>query len=124
MENDPVAFPLLDDDDLAELDKLGTRRSVKVGDYLYQQGDPTYDFFAIVSGEVEIVLASGGSEKLIRRPGPRTFLGELALLTGLRVLVSARVVEPGEVIQVPRAALRHLIATNPTLGDTILGAFP
>jgi len=39
------------------------------------------------------------------------------------VFVSARVAEPGEVIAVPRDALRHLIATNPKLSDTILAAF-
>ena len=37
--------------------------------------------------------------------------------------LSARIVEPGEVLVVPRAALQHVIATNPGLGDTILAAF-
>ena len=44
-------------------------------------------------------------------------------VTGLRVFVSARVVEPGEVIAVPRAALRRLVAARPALGDVILSAF-
>ena len=45
------------------------------------------------------------------------------MLTGLRVFVSARVVEPGEVIVVPVADLRRVLATQPGLGDTILAAF-
>src|SRR4029077_59878 len=40
-----------------------------------------------------------------------------------RVFVSARVAEAGEVIAVPRAALQHVIATSPRLGDQILAAF-
>ena len=64
-----------------------------------------------------------GEERIITRHGPGQFLGELNLLSGQRVYLSARVVEPGEVIVVPRAALHHLIATAPTLGDTILVAF-
>ena len=40
----------------------------------------------------------------------------------MRVFVSARAVEPGEVIVVPRDSLRRLIATDPGLGDTILVA--
>jgi thioredoxin reductase (NADPH) len=121
--DDPVAFPTLDDSELEVLDGLGTRRRVAAGDYLYREGDATYDFYVVLSGVVEIVVPSAGAEHVITRQGPGRFLGELNLLTGLRVFVSARVAEPGEVIVVPRAALRHAIATSPRLGDTILGAF-
>jgi thioredoxin reductase (NADPH) len=120
---DTVAFPSLDDTELATLEMLGTRRLIAVGEYLYREGDATYDFYALRSGVVEIVLRSDGEERIIVRHGPGNFLGELNLLTGQRVYVSARVVEAGEVIALPRAALQALIATNPRLGDTILAAF-
>ena len=64
-----------------------------------------------------------GEERVIARHGAGRFLGELNMLTGLRVFVSARVVEPGEVIVVPAADLRRVLATSPRLGDTILAAF-
>ncbi|HEY7094825.1 MAG TPA: FAD-dependent oxidoreductase [Ktedonobacterales bacterium] len=120
---DIVAFPTLDDDELAILDALGARRLIAVGEYLYREGDATYDFYAVRSGAVEIVLHSDGEERFIVRHGPGNFLGELNLLTGQRVYLSARVVESGEVIAIPRAALQEVIATNPRLGDTILAAF-
>src|SRR5215831_18939644 len=123
MADEAVAFPTLDDSELAVLETLGTRRSVTVGEYLYREGDPTYDFYVILSGTAEIVLRSDGEERIITRHGPGHFLGELNLLTGQRVYVSARVVEPGEVLVVPRAVLQQLIATNPGLSDTILAAF-
>src|SRR5262249_19077823 len=72
---------------------------------------------------VEIVVRTDGEERLIVRHGPGNFLGELNLLTGQRVYVTARVVEAGEVIALPRAALHEGIATNPRLSDTILAAF-
>ncbi|HUE60164.1 MAG TPA: FAD-dependent oxidoreductase, partial [Acidimicrobiales bacterium] len=50
-------------------------------------------------------------------------LGELNLLTGLRVFVSARVTEAGEVLAVPVEALRRIIATHPQLSDKILATF-
>jgi len=90
-----------------------------VGDYLYREGDASYDFHVVISGAVDIVVHSDGEERVITRHGAGRFLGELNLLTGMRVFVSARVVEPGEVIAVPRAALQHVIATNPRLGDAI-----
>ena len=120
---DTGAFPTLADSELAVLETLGMRRPVTVGEYLYREGDTTYDFYVIRSGAVEIVVHSDGEERIITRHGPGQFLGELNLLTGQRVYLSARVLEPGEVIVVPRAALQHVIATNAGLGDTILAAF-
>src|SRR2546421_5781023 len=123
MADDAVAFPALDDSELAVLEALGSRRSVAVGEYLYREGDTTYDFYVILSGAAEIVVRSESEERIVTRHGPGQFLGELNLLTGQRVYLSARAVEPGEVIVVPRAALHHLIATAPSLSDTILAAF-
>src|SRR5215471_18068098 len=121
--DDAVVFPILTDSELAVLDALGTRRPVAASEYLYREGDPTYDFYVILSGVVEVVVHSDGEERSINRQGAGRFLGELNLLTGERVYLSARVVEPGEVLVVPRTALQHVIATNPGLGDTILAAF-
>jgi len=123
MSDDAEAFPTLDAAEIATLEALGQRRPVDVGEYLYREGDPTYDFYVVVSAAVEIVLHTGATEQIIARHGAGRFLGELNLLTGLRVFVSARVVEAGEVVAVPRAALRRVIATNPKLGDKILTAF-
>jgi thioredoxin reductase (NADPH) len=121
--DDPVAFPTLDDAQLAALDALGTRRSVKPGDFLYREGDPTYDFYVVVSGAVDILQHADGEERLIVRHGAGRFLGELNMLTGLRVFVSARVAEPGEVIVVPAADLRRVLSSQPALSNTILAAF-
>ena len=43
---------------------------------------------------------------MLARHAAGRFLGELNLLTGQRVFVSARVAEPGEVLAVPRDALQ------------------
>src|SRR5215469_12362496 len=110
-DDDPTAFPTLDARQVATLDAVGERRRVGVGEVLYREGDLTYDFFVVLSGEVDIVMNSGNDERVIARHGPGRFLGELNLLTGLRVFVTARVTAAGEVLVVPAAALRHLIAT-------------
>jgi thioredoxin reductase (NADPH) len=123
MADDGEAFPTLDDADIAVFDTLGTRRSIAVGDYLYREGDATYDFYVVVSGTVDILVRTDGEDRLITRHGPGRFLGELNLLTGMRAFVSARVVEAGEVIAVSRPVLQQVIATRPRLGDTILAAF-
>src|SRR5256886_14634472 len=121
--DDAVLFPTLAASELAVLAALGTRRPVAAGEYLYREGDPTYNFYVILSGVVEVAVHSDGEERIINRQGPGRLLGELNLLTGERGYLSAHIVEPGEVLVVPRAALQHVIATNPGLGDTILAAF-
>ncbi|HEY1953804.1 MAG TPA: FAD-dependent oxidoreductase [Gemmatimonadaceae bacterium] len=120
-END--AYPQLSDAEISALERAGVRRSIAVGEYLYREGDAGYDFFTVVSGAVDIVINAGGKEKLVARQEAGRFLGELNLLTGQRVFVSARVAEPGEVIAVSRDAMKRLIATDPSLGDKILAAF-
>jgi len=121
--DDTVVFPILTDSELAVLEALGTRRPVAEGEYLYREGDITYDFYVILSGVVEVVVHADGEERSINRQGAGRFLGELNLLTGERVYLSARIVESGEVLVVPRVVLQHVIATNPGLSDTILAAF-
>jgi thioredoxin reductase (NADPH) len=120
--SDPVAFPRFDDDDMALLEAAGTRRRVAEGEYLFHAGDPSSDFFVVVSGAVEIVTESETGERGIVRHGPRNFAGELNLLTGMRLFASARVTEAGEVLAIPREEFRSIIATSPKLSDTILSA--
>jgi thioredoxin reductase (NADPH) len=118
------AFPRLGDDAVAALEEQGTRRRVGEGELLFQEGDASYDFFVVISGKVAIVQDAGRSrEQIIGVHGPRRFLGELNLLTGEAVYLTARVTEPGEVLQVPRERLRALVAGEPSLGDVILRAY-
>jgi thioredoxin reductase (NADPH) len=117
-------IPSLDSSEMAILDSVGSRRAIHLGEYLYREGDSAYDFYVLISGMVGIVVgADGPRERFIIRHGPGRFLGELNLLSGLRVFVSARVVEPGEVLVVPADALRRILATQPGLSDKILATF-
>jgi thioredoxin reductase (NADPH) len=120
---DQSGASILDAAEIASLDALGTRRPVAAGEYLYREGDPAYDFYVVLSGLVEIFVTADGEERIIARRGPGHFLGELNLLSGLRVFLSARVAEPGEVLAVPASSLRRVLATQPGLSDKILAAF-
>jgi thioredoxin reductase (NADPH) len=123
MADESEVAPTLDPTEMALVAELGDRRQVQVGEYLYHEGDVTYDFVVMVSAEVDIVLSTDGTETVIAHHGPGRFLGELNMLTGLRVFVSSRVVKAGEAIVVPRDRLRELMARSPQLGDKILAAF-
>jgi len=113
---------MLDDEQLAVLTGFGQRRRVEVGDVLYAEGDAAYDFFVVLSGAVDIVGTFDGVEEVLVTHTAGRFLGELNLLTGQRVYLTARVAVPGEVVAVPVPELRRLIATVPGVSDVILGA--
>jgi thioredoxin reductase (NADPH) len=114
------ASPLLSAQQLAVLAEIGEERSASVGELLYQVGDRTYPFVAILEGEVAIVDAAG--HELIRH-GPSGFLGELNLLSGQTVFVNALVVEPLRYIAVERGALRSLLNEDGLLSDLVLSTF-
>src|SRR5690242_1380480 len=91
---------------LATIAAVGEERHAEVGDFLLQVGDRDYPFMAIVEGEVAI-LDAGGNE--IVRHGASGFLGELNLLTGQTVFLTAVVTAPLTYIAVPRERLRRLL---------------
>ncbi|HZP28975.1 MAG TPA: FAD-dependent oxidoreductase [Acidimicrobiia bacterium] len=120
-EPDP-ASPRFGDDELAELTGYGTVRPVDAGEVLYQAGDASYDFFAVLEGEVAIVRALEDGDVVVATHGPGRFLGELSLLTGQRPYLSARVTRPGRVVQIDQPEFRRLMSRRPDLADLIFRA--
>jgi len=105
---------------LATLAEKGVELSAQVDDVLYTVGDTTYPFIAIVEGEVAILDAAGNE---IIRHGPSGFLGELNLLSGQTVFVTAKVTEPLRYIAVDRDTLRTLLFEDAPLSDLLLSTF-
>jgi thioredoxin reductase (NADPH) len=116
----PPPSPTLSASQLARLAELGEEHAADVGDVLYQVGDRDYPFMAIVEGEVAILDASGDE---IVRHGPSGFLGELNLLSGQTVFVTAVVTKPLRYIAVDREVLRSLLYEDGPLSDVVLSAF-
>ena len=112
--------PTLSASQLATLAELGEERTADVGEVLYEVGDRRYPFIAIRDGEVAIRDAVGDE---IVRHGASGFLGELNLLSGQTVFVTAVVTEPLRYIAVERDTLRSLLYEDAALSDLVLAAF-
>jgi thioredoxin reductase (NADPH) len=117
------AFPRLGDEQRARLREVGSVREVQPGDVLFREGDDGYDFFVVESGAVTIVEGYGDENRIIAVHGPHRFLGELNLLTGGRVALTAVVREAGAVIQVPSGRVCAMVGEDEELGNVILRAF-
>ena len=116
----PPPSPTLSPSQLAELAAAGEERTADVGEVLYQVGDREYPFIAIIEGEAAILDAAGNE---IIRHGPSGFVGELNLLSGQTVFVTAVASKPLRYIAVPRDALRSLLYEDGPLSDVVLAAF-
>jgi thioredoxin reductase (NADPH) len=112
--------PILSAAQLASLAEHGEERTAAVGDVLFKVGDERYPFIAILEGEAA-VLDNAGDE--IVRHRANGFLGELNLMTGQTVYLTAVVTQPMRYIAVEREVLRPLLFDDGPLGDILLGAF-
>jgi thioredoxin reductase (NADPH) len=120
--DDSVAVPtrVLSSTQLALLAERGEELTAEVGERLYDIGDATYPFIAILEGEVAVL--DGAGHEIVRH-GTSGFLGEVNLLSGQSVFVTALVTRPLRYIALAREDLRALLFDDPSLSDLILGAF-
>ena len=118
------AFPRLSDAQIAALDAQGQRRPVQLGRVLFAEGDRDCGFFVVLAGRVASVEGNETpEERVIAVHGTGRFLGELSLLTGEGAWYSAVALEAGEVLEVPAARIRELVARDPAFGDLVLHAY-
>jgi thioredoxin reductase (NADPH) len=105
---------------LATLAEHGEERTAGVGDVLFRVGDQSYPLIAILEGEVAILDAADNE---IVRHGESKFLGEMNLLTGQTVYLTAVVTRPLRYIAVDREDLRPLLFDDGPLSDLLLSTF-
>jgi thioredoxin reductase (NADPH) len=114
------ASRVLDSSQLRTLAEHGEERTAAVGEKLFEPGDASYPFVAILEGEVA-VLDGAGNE--IIRHGASGFLGEMNLLSGQTVFLTAVVTEPMRYIAVDREDLKQLLFDDSSLSELLLSAF-
>jgi thioredoxin reductase (NADPH) len=115
--------PTLREDQIEILKSYGQTRKTEVGDILFRAGDTQNDFIVVLEGEVEVIDDFAGEARTIGVFLAGRFLGELNMLTGQAMYLSARVREAGEVLTIPRERLKEVVTEEANLSDIILKAF-
>ncbi len=118
-----VAFPTLDDVQVATLAKFGTRRALRDGELLFQAGARDYKFFVVERGAVEIVEHSSGEPKTVTLHKVHAFGGDVSLVTGRPALISAVARGDTEVFEIAPSDIRRIMGERPALGELLLRAF-
>ena len=121
--HEALMFPTLTPAQIERLAAHGRVRPVARGEILIEAGDPVVPFFAVKSGEIEIIRPSSLGDTLVVIHGPGKFSGEINLIMGRRSLTRARVSESGEVVQLTREQLLNVVQTDAGIGEIIMRAY-
>ncbi len=97
----------------AELAATAEPVRVRAGDWLFRQGDPGDSLYVVLTGRLEVVLETGGEQKVIRIVARGASVGELALLTESPRSASVRARRDSELLLVTREHFAHSMDQNP-----------
>jgi thioredoxin reductase (NADPH) len=125
-ENDTyrhMAFPRLNEAEIAALKTIGTMRHLPDGEPLFEAGARRGGFFVVLAGAVEIVDRSGDEAQMVTVHEPGEFTGDIDILSRRRPVVSAIARGDTEVLHIPSNTIRRIITERPALGETILKGF-
>jgi thioredoxin reductase (NADPH) len=123
-DTESIAFPKLDDRQLAMLEPLGARRIVRRGELIFKAGQRDLGLTAVLRGEVEVFESRDGQEQILASAGPRGFVGDVATLMGTAALASGRgKADESEILEVPADRLRQALAELPGVSGPIVRAF-
>jgi thioredoxin reductase (NADPH) len=123
-ETESLAFPKLDDRQLALLEPLGKRRVLRAGEILYQAGQRDMPMAVVLRGALEVFESRDGQEQILATSHPRDFVGDVAMLMGTAALATVRGgAEESEILEVPALQLRQALAELPGVSEPIVRAF-
>lgn len=118
------AYPRLSDDQIMLLARYAERKRAAKASTLFCEGDRDCGLLVVLEGKVAVVQEDSVEEKprVIAVHGPGRFVGDLSMLTGQAVYVTAVAETDVEVLEIPFDRLKEAVTQDQTLGDVILRA--
>ena len=123
MDRREQMYPRLTDGQISRISGIGKRRSISVGEVLFEPGDRNTNLFLVLNGGIEIVRQVAGREEPITVLGPGQFTGEINMLSARVTLARARVAAEGSVVALDRDGIRAVVQGDPELSEILLRAF-
>jgi thioredoxin reductase (NADPH) len=122
-DNNDETFPVLSDAQLARIAEHGHRRQVQAGHVLVDIGATVRNFYVVLSGAIEGVQLRQTGGIRVRTLHAGQFSGEIAILSGRPSLITLRVCQDGELLELDRDALLDMIQTDAELSEIFVRAF-
>src|SRR5271156_7232102 len=117
-----TAFPRLSTAEFAVLKSLATARDYVDGETIFRAGQADIDLFVVESGQIDVLNPADGNRVIVAH-GPGQFSGDIDLLTGRPVIVTAVARGASRIWRVPGSHLRALLNRVPNLGEKLIVAF-
>src|SRR5260221_5524351 len=121
-QTEETAFPRLTSAELALVKPLAKPCDYADGDIVFRAGQPDIDLYVVESGRMEIRNPTD-SDRLIVLHEAGQFSGDIDILTGRPVIVTAVAKGPTRLLCVPNAQLRALLNRVPSVGEKLILAF-
>jgi thioredoxin reductase (NADPH) len=117
MDKDAVAFPHLNEEEMAAALKCGRLERFEAGHMVFEVGDCRSDFYVIVSGSVEVIAVIDGKQHVLVVHRPGGFLGNINIFTQRPSDVGCRACGATEVIRLGRDEVRRLAIISAGVGE-------
>lgn len=118
-----TAFPKFDNGQMESVKAIGDLVSFETDEELIKQAKKDYSFYVIKSGDVRVVEKCDSGEILIATLGPRSFTGDVDMLTRRSAVTSTIANQPVEAYCLCGWRLRKLLGAQPEVSDMLLEAF-
>lgn len=123
-QREEQTFPTLKESHLNRIQSFCDKETLKDGEFLFERGQRSVDFFIILSGAVEIFdTDDDGNANVFTVHRKNQFTGELDLFNDREILVSGRASGVTDVLRFKRADFRRMVVSEPDIGEIIMRAF-
>jgi thioredoxin reductase (NADPH) len=118
------AYPRLTDEQIMVLSRYGERKRLAEAATLFCEGDRDCGLFVVLDGRVAVLQEDGpeAESRVIAVHARGRFVGDLSMLTGQAVFVTAVAQTDVEVLEIPYERLKEAVTQDQALGDLILRA--
>ena len=120
---DPTAFPRLDAHEMDVVEEMGRAQRYADGETVFRAGQAEIDLYVVKSGALQILNPTNDDREIITH-APGEFAGDIDMLTGRPVIVTAKA-KGGDVVllRVANKHLRDVLTAVPRLGEKLITAF-
>ncbi len=117
-----LLFPTLSEEELERLQAHGQELSLTDGEAIFHEGDPTYQFYVVLEGEVRVTKVVNGDVQILAIHERGQFTGELSMLTGAPALATARSCGASRVLAIDPDTFKQILAECSQGASVILAA--
>jgi len=117
--SEDLAFPRLDEADLAALRAAATCCAYADGETVFRAGQADLDLFVVESGDIDILNPADGNSLIVTH-GPGQFAGDIDLLTRRPVIVNGVANGPTHLMRIANSRLREVLNKVPHLSEKMM----